>query len=274
VPYFFPGVVILAVWLRRPRSWTRWQVLIALVLGASVVAMLALVPYSWNGGGGPPGNRYFLSLYPVLFFLLPARAPAWSAAAALAGLIITAPLLLHPLTASHQPWRHAEHGLLRQLPVELTLVDDLPVRLAAPRARIPFGNALLYLLDEAAFAPEATGFWVAGAARADIIVRTERPLDRVTFQLRSVVPNHVSLSMGGRGLTLDLEPNVTATVFLDAGPGVVYTHGSRAYLLSIRTSSGFVPRQVEAGSQDGRFLGAFVRPDFEVPPAPAVSGGG
>src|SRR5262245_31885197 len=68
VPYFFPGVVILIAWLARPRSWSFWQVLVGLTLAASVVVMLSLAPYTWNGGGGPPGNRYFLSLYPVLFF--------------------------------------------------------------------------------------------------------------------------------------------------------------------------------------------------------------
>lgn len=262
LPYFFPGVVILGVWLARPRSWTRWQVLSALALAASIFAMLALVPYSWNGGGGPPGNRYFLSLYPVLFFLLPAAAPRWPAGVALAGLIVTAPLLLHPLTASSQPWRNVEHGVVRLLPVELTMVDDLPVRLAPDRSRIPFGNALLYLLDASTFPPEKTGFWVAGDARAEIIVRTDGPLERVTFELRSVVPNHVSLSFGGRATSLDLQPNTPATVLLDAGPGVVYTHGSRAYVLAITTSNGFVPRQIEAGSLDGRFLGVFVRPGF------------
>ena len=37
----------------------------------SVVALLVFSPYTWSGGGGPPGNRYFMSLYPALFFLTP-----------------------------------------------------------------------------------------------------------------------------------------------------------------------------------------------------------
>ncbi len=216
IPYFLPGIVILAAWLARPRTWTRWQILSALALGGSV----------------------------------------------LAGLIVTAPLLAHPLAASQQPWRSAEHGLVRLLPVELTMVDDLPVRLAGARSRIPFRDALLYLLDEAAFQPESTGFWVAGRARAEIIVRTDGALGRVKFRLRSVVPNHVELSVGGRAIAIDLEPNTIATVWVEAGPGVVYTHGSRAYLLSISTSQGFVPHLVDAASTDARFLGVFVEPDF------------
>jgi hypothetical protein len=38
---------------------------------------------------------------------------------------------------------------------------------------------------------------------------------------------------------------------------VTYTHGSRAYVLRLRTTAGFVPADVEPGSTDRRFLGAF-----------------
>jgi hypothetical protein len=160
---------------------------------------------------------------------------------------------------------------VRALPVELTMVDDLPVRLG-PRGRIPFGPepaALLYFLDGETFSPEGPGFWVAGHGATDIIVRTERPIDRVTFLLRSGVPNHVSLAMGRRRQSLDLEPDETVTVTFDVGPGVVYTHGSRAYVLSMKTSNGVVPRLVDKRSGDDRFLGMFVEPRFILEPIDA-----
>jgi hypothetical protein len=265
IPYFFPGVAILAAWALRPGRWRRWQTFSVLTLGASVFVMLVLIPYSWNGGGGPPGNRYFLSLYPVLFFLLPATRGGWPLALSTClGLLVVGPLSLHPLAASRQPWHNAEHGVVRVLPVELTMVDDLPVRLG-PRARIPFGvnrSTLIYLLDENTFSPEGPGFWVAGSARTDIIVRTETAVERAKFVLRSAVPNHVSLKMGSGHASMDLRPQEAVTVMLDVGPGVVYTHGSRAYVLTVATDRGFVPRDVEPGSSDGRFLGVFVEPDF------------
>ena len=79
IPYFFPGVAILAAWALRPGRWRRWQTFSVLTLGASVFVMLVLIPYSWNGGGGPPGNRYFLSLYPGT--LLPSSRYTWRVAA-------------------------------------------------------------------------------------------------------------------------------------------------------------------------------------------------
>ncbi|HEX6464434.1 MAG TPA: hypothetical protein VFZ98_08275, partial [Vicinamibacterales bacterium] len=184
LPYFFPGVVILVAWLVRPRTWTVWQTLILLALVASVVVMLALAPDTWNGGGGPPGNRYFLSLYPVLFFLLPPGTSVWTPIAALLGFVVTAPLLARPIAASLEPWHNVEHGITRLLPIEVTLADNLPVRLTLERSRQDLDQALLYEMDGNAFLPEQTKrFWVAGAARAEMILRTDRPIEKATFHL-------------------------------------------------------------------------------------------
>ena len=34
--------------------------------------LLLLTPFTYSGGGGPVGNRYFLSFYPLFLFLTPA----------------------------------------------------------------------------------------------------------------------------------------------------------------------------------------------------------
>ena len=31
-------------------------------------------PFTWNGGGGPVGSRYFLPFYALFLFLIPATA--------------------------------------------------------------------------------------------------------------------------------------------------------------------------------------------------------
>ena len=265
VPYFFPGVVILLAWLARPRAWTGWQVAIALTLLASVVVLLALAPYTWNGGGGPPGNRYFLSLYPVLFFLIPASMPAWAAGAALLGLVVTAPILVRPIAASYDPWENVEHGVPRLLPIELTLVDDLPVRLNAQRMRLDLDGGLLYLMDGNAFLPEQTArFWVAGAARAEMVLRTDRAIAKATLRLHSVVANHVTVSLGTATASIDLAADGNGTMILQPGPGVAYTNDSRSYVFTVTTTNGFVPAEVEPKSADRRYLGVFIEPKFTL----------
>jgi hypothetical protein len=267
LPYFFPGVVILAAWLARPRAWTPREVLIVLALGASVLIVLALAPDTWNGGGGPPGNRYFLSLYPVLFFLLPAGAPRWTAVVALLGFAVTAPLLARPIASSLEPWHNVEHGIPRLLPIELTLADNLPVRLDLQRSRLDLDGALLYEMDENAFLPEqAKRFWVAGAARAEMILRTDRSIAKATLSFHSAVANHVTVTLGRARATIDLAGDGDGTIVLEPGPGAAYNGGSRAYVFTVTTTNGFVPAEVDPKSQDKRFLGVFIEPHFILNP--------
>jgi hypothetical protein len=266
--YFFPGAVVLAAWLRRWRDWRVWHWALAGAVSASVLALLVALPYSWAGGGGPPGNRYFLSLYPALFFLAPAwsswRAPlvAWVGGAAFLGHV-----LVNPFVSAKSPWQGPQRGLLRLLPVELTMVNDLPVMLDSRRARVPYGRdpvLLLYFLDDHAYAPEPEGLWVAAGSRTQIIVRTGEPLDRLTLTLRTIVPNRVRVRAGGAVRDVALEPGALASVSVPARG--VATRGTYAYLLDVAARTGAVPALVDPGSRDGRPLGVLVHIQGHVAP--------
>jgi hypothetical protein len=64
LPYFFPLVLLLFVSWRRPLAWA---LLGAVLFG--VVLFLWSRPFNFYGGGGTLANRYFLPLYPALWFL-------------------------------------------------------------------------------------------------------------------------------------------------------------------------------------------------------------
>ena len=88
-----------------------------LVVGA--VVLIAYMPYTYSGGGGPIGNRYFLGFYPLFLFLMPALRSAWPAVIGLAvGALFTAKILLNPFYSSFNPGEHAKAGPLRVLPIE------------------------------------------------------------------------------------------------------------------------------------------------------------
>ena len=79
-------------------------------------------------------------------------------------------MLVNPFVAAKYPYLTTEKGPARRLPIELTMVHDLPYMLDAGRARIPYGHdptMFLYYLDQNAFPPEPPGMWVSGAGRAD-----------------------------------------------------------------------------------------------------------
>ena len=260
LPFFFPGLVAAWLFLRAPADRTLRGWLILGTLTATAVGTIIYMPYTWSGGGGPSGNRYFLSIYPALFFITPRLTSLGPVAAAwIGGGLFTAHILANPFVAAKEPYLAVERGLLRALPVELTMVNDLPINRYPPRARIEYGDppVLLYYLDHNVYGPEQPGIWVAGGRRTEIVVRSGPRIAEATLTLRSRVANSVELSMGGATQRIDLAPGAAREVTLR--PEGVYSRRSWAYLLAVRSASGFVPRLLEPGSEDGRYLGVAVR---------------
>src|SRR5688572_7245383 len=153
-----------------------WQWL-TLAAGVGTAAVLLLyMPFTWSGGGGPVGNRYFLGTYGVFLFLVP---PMQTAAAGLLTMglsaLFVAPLISGPLFATRNPAEHAKTGLFRWLPTELTMVNDLPINVGPnTRFRQPLGGTppiLAYFIDDNVFNREVDAFWVRGESRADILLR-------------------------------------------------------------------------------------------------------
>ena len=147
------------------------------------------------------------------------------------------------------------------MPVELTMVSDLPVNLIPPRRSLPYGEnpeMFLYLLDGHSAPPERTGIWVEGGATAEIIVRTFVPVEVFAVQLSSRVPNTVEVSIGGAAQTVQVEGG-DRPVTLRIEPRAVYARNSWLHLLSIGARDGFVPHLSEPDSDDARYLGVQVR---------------
>jgi hypothetical protein len=261
VPYFFPGAVALIWWAFSRDRFRAWRTLTLLGLVGSTGVWLVLAPYTWSGGGGPPGNRYFLSIYPLTFFMMP---PIESSAAALAawagGALFTAKILLNPFVMAKNTWEIAERGAARRLPVELTMANDLPARLAQPlRAHIPYRNdpmMLLYFLDRHAFPPEPPGMWVSGAGRADIIVRTDNPIHHLAFTAVSPIRTTLTISAGAGTSTISLVPEKTVAFELPVSG--VRGFNSYEYLLSAQSSGGFIPHVRDPLSTDVRNLGVLL----------------
>ena len=261
LPYFFPGVVAILAWLFSPARRDVWRGLLFVTFVTFAVVMLLIVPYTWSGGGGPPGNRYLLGVYPTLFFLLPPLQLPWPAIAAwIGGALFTAKMLMSPFAAAKYPYLAPERGLLRRLPVELTMANDLPMMLEGSRGRIPYRNdplMLLYFLDRNAFSPEPPGMWVSGGARAEILVRTVDPVDHLAVSAESPIRTVLTVSMGRSAVRVSLTPGTVAT--FDVPASGVRGLRSYAYLLSAPSSEGFVPHLQNTESADLRNLGALMR---------------
>jgi hypothetical protein len=270
VPYYFPGVVCIALWLASRERWQPWRLLTFLAVAGSVLFWLVLFPYSWSGGGGPPGNRYFISQYPALLFLVPPLTSTVPAIAAwIGGALVTAKLVVNPFVTAKFPFDPPERGFARRLPVELTMANDLPIMLDAPRAHIWFSDVMLYFLDHHAYVPELIdpptgrkGIWVAGDGRADIIVRCEWPIEHLTITAESPIRTTFIVSMGRSESRVAIVPE--RPVVFDVPAAGVRGLNSYAYLLSARSTDAFIPQLIDPSSNDPRNLG--VRITFKAVP--------
>ena len=264
VPYYFPGVLCVALWLLSRERWRPWRVLTVLALAGSVAAWLVFFPYTWSGGGGPPGNRYFMSQYPALLFIVPPMTSTVPGVLAwLGGALVTAKMVVNPFVTAKFPYDPPERGFARRFPVELTMANDLPIMLDAPRAHIWFSDVMLYFLDHHAYVPEVIdpetkkqGIWIAADGRADILVRCEWPIDHLTIAAESRVRTTLTVSMGAAPVKVTIEPGKPVT--FDVPASGVRGLNSYAYLLSAQSSDGFVPQLVDPASNDSRNLGALI----------------
>ncbi|MCU0249006.1 MAG: hypothetical protein MUE61_02250 [Vicinamibacterales bacterium] len=266
LPYFFPGLFAIVAFLLARGQRTLWQWLILGAAAAEVLLLLLWVPYTFNGGGGSIGNRYFMSTYGVLLFLLPPIASAaWAFVPWAVGTLFSAQVTFNPFFSSFNPAEQAKQGPLRWLPVELTLVNDLPINTQPNRARIWFGEARrfqIYFLDDNAYAREDLTFWVKGRSTAEFLVKTVEPASALDLDLASgEVATSVTVSRGWRSQRVELAPNATARVSVPLDDGFPYI-GTRVWRVSIRSSAGFVPLFISGASADNRFLGVRVKPEL------------
>ena len=274
--YFFPAIFAMAAFLLAPRQRPAWQ---WLVLGAVLLQGLIFIvdmPYTWHGGG--VGNRYFFSGYGAMLFVLP---PIQSVSASFAqwaiGSLFVAPMVLNPFVASSHSEDNAKSGPLHLFPIELTLINDLPVNNEPRHARLWFGDVgqgdpgfLVYFVDDNAYDREADkSFWTRGHARAEFIIKTDLPIRRAIFTLTAgPVPTDVRITIGGRSQATHLEPGATQDVAFSMPPGLPYEKEVQAlaWTASVSSSTGFTPIFFDANSTDSRYLGVRVRPMLEASP--------
>jgi hypothetical protein len=266
----------------RDRAMWQWLTFAA-GLGTAVVLLLYM-PFTWSGGGGPVGNRYFLGTYGVFLFLVPPlqTAVAGLLTMAISGLFVL-PLVSNPFHTSRHPSEHSKSGVFTWLPTELTMVNDLPVNLQPDRTRQPLGGTppvFAYFIDDNVYNRESDAFWVKGESSADIVLRapiapeTEaaglQPARSLRIEKLTVIlengasqPNRVTIDTGTEERVVEMTPRSQQTIELEMMHGVPYKYHpdyptNYVYKVSVSSSIGFVP-MFENGSRDSRFLGVMVR---------------
>jgi hypothetical protein len=272
VAYFFPAVFALVSYMSGLKRRPMWQHFVFAAALAQMLVFIIVTPYTWNGGGGSVGNRYFMGAYGLFLFLLP---PVTRVAATLVPWIVggmfVAPLVLNPFVASYRPGDNAKSGPLRLLPVELTLVYDWPINTDRARAVAWFGDMpigsspgfQLYFFDDNAYPKDASdnSFWVKGESRAEFIVKTNRPMKRLVLTLTAgPVPTDVRMTIANRSQDVSLQPGETKQIYFALPGGFPYQGTWPVWFGAISSSDGFTPIFFDPATKDTRYLGVRVKP--------------
>jgi hypothetical protein len=271
VPYFFPAVFALLFFVAGIRRRPAWQYLVVATAFGQILLFVIATPYTWNGGGGSVGNRYFMNAYGLFLFALPVTSRLWVALTPwIIGSVFTAPLVLNPFYSSFYPGSYAKHGPLRMFPVELTLVYDWPINTDESRVRVWFGDHegrgdpgfQIYFFDENAYLPEGDKtFWVKGESRSEFLIKTDRPMKQAVITLTAgLVPTDVDITVAGRSQRVSLRAGEQQRVMFALPPGFPYQATWPVWTASVSSSRGFVPIFYEADTTDTRYLGVRVDP--------------
>lgn len=286
--YYLPGLMAVLLFLAGTRDRAVWQWLTLAAGVGSAVALLLYMPFTYSGGGGPVGNRYFSGVYPVFLFVVPALRSSVSAVFTIGmSALFMAPVISNPFYASFHPAEHTKAGVFKRLPVELTLVNDLPVNLSPSRMRQPLGGTppvAAYFLDDNAYNREADKFWVRGESTADLLLRAFLDVEttagatpnrslrigRLEVHLETgPVANRVTVTTDAETRVIEMAASSQQSFVLEMPRGLPYRPDPRfptnyVYNLSIESDTGFIPF-FQTGANDTRYLGVMVRlvPTYE-----------
>jgi len=199
LPYFLPVVLAL---LGRPRGAARWGLLAAAALTAA--AFLLVRPFNFYGGGGALANRYFLPVYPALWFAAsrPVRLP-WLVLVPLAA----APFLW-PLWTAPRAYPLDDDGVFRH--VSAAAGDHLPFETTQnhlkPAGQVPevvHRGLWVKLLDpDLSAAGDGSVLVLDGPGPASLLLGRGRPLSEVALEIDAAA---MPLDVGG-GRVVGEEP--------------------------------------------------------------------
>jgi hypothetical protein len=184
LPYFLP---LLLGFLAFQGDRGRWA--IPLAVAVAMLAFLVIRPFNFTGGG-PLANRYFLPLYPALWFVAARRArPLWAPAFAL----LAAPFLL-PLWKAPAAYPVADNGEYRMVsPFARRWLPYETTQTSAPGQQAMLGHGLwVKLLDHNAWAAgSGGGLRIAGASPIRMLLGSPWPLAAIDAEFDRNAPSRL-----------------------------------------------------------------------------------
>lgn len=269
--YFFPALLFLILFFLGKKSLDRWLLLVA--LAGEILIYIVLMPDNYGGGGGSLANRYFLNIYPLFLFLPRIKIKhkeiilSWIAASIFIGQI-----LINPFQSSAHPSIFCKKFPFTLLPVEMTLINNIPTTTNPDARRQQWGTPLfddrfLYFLNDNFWKkqPNENGWWTMGDRKADIILKTYFPVKELVVRLLNNPrrANEISVSVDGQVQRITLGSKEWGMLRFPAG-NEFKIKDLHYHRLKIKAAKGAISYFEIESSREKRFLGVFF--ELEVIP--------
>jgi len=260
--YFFPAFLSLIIFVISKKEIYQWLILGSIF--AEILIYIVLMPDNYIGGGGTLGNRYFLNIYPLFFFLSRVIKTkkeviiSWIIAS-----IFISQILITPFKSSSYPATHGKKIPFSLLPIEKSLINTLPTNTNPSAFKIRFGtppnNYLIYFLNDNYYKKQGNGFWTFGNKTCEFFLRSFYPLKGLIIKLTNNgrLRNKVTVKVDGKKKIVYLSGKEKKEIKFKTGSGFKFGD-SYIYHLKIKSQKGAIPYLEDKKSSDRRFLGVFV----------------
>ena len=257
LPFGWPSLVAVCGWAVFERKKMVWQWVLLGAVAAAGVAILVWTPYTWAGGGGSVGNRYFLGFAASLFFFVPRMSSFAPAAVAALGLLFVWPSLASPFATVKHPWRATQTAIFNVLPFELTNASEFPILLERQRARVPQGRAprvFVGMIDDRSSIGNRGWIAVQAGTTSNLLVRSPARLESITIGVKSASPCAVALTSGRASEHARLGPDDRQDVVMR--PSQVFARESFAFIVTVDARACPTPIEIAMQAHASRTSGS------------------
>jgi hypothetical protein len=240
--YFFPAFFLLLLFFFQKKRPEDWFLLAGIV--SAILCYVLLMPDNYFGGGGALGNRYFMNVFPLFFFLgYRERSFRLPLLPVVAAMLFLSPVYMASMFHSSSPRFPGISFPARYFPVEKTQYATLPSNIN-PRAfnrKIGDQYTLFFLNDN--FNPlEGESFWTHADKELELFLLAPRAVKTFTLQLKNIpLANQVRVRVEHRTQKVFIAPGDVRIITFSRIPGLRVDHRRYLYHIRIKSDRFFCP---------------------------------
>ncbi len=254
--YFFPAFFLFIVFFLQKKIPEDWFILVTIAVSI-LIACILFAADSYFGGSGSLGNRYFLNIFPLFFFLgYKHRLFKFSLVPILAAALLLSPTFMDALYHSYRPRMAGIDFPIKYFPVEKTQYLHLPTN-ENPRARNRDvgGKYHLYFINDNYHLLEGEHFWTNGTGEAELLLLAPGKVKRFAVTLQNhPLKNRVCFQIEHQRKQLGIGPAMKKLLVFEKITGLKVARGY-LYHIKVKASHSYCAYFEEKHNEDKRWLG-------------------